>query len=548
MDTTPLERLLRRASPDVVARSYLAKFLVVVLLVLAAIGAVGAVTYAETTDHLEANAQADYTAVAELSGTELDGWASERRSMAGDIADSDAFSRDKTQVSSYLASHHSRTADEVVALHYVDRKAGTVIASSEDGDDAGAAVTGQEWFDENLLFGDQVYTTPTYEVDGQRRVAYVAATPLREYVVMEIDLDPSSATSVSRPPGPSQRSSRLTGRSARATVPASPANATARTASRPVRRGAVGRPHAIGVVSIRRWRRRKCGVLRRIRTGPVRGLVRGGSRAAVRGVRPLGDDRAKPVAHHRRRSRGLGLLGVTLGRGTVIELNRLTGKARALESGDLDVAFDTDRRDEFGDLYGAFSTMRDSLGDQIESAETQRKRAEAAKAESEAFAETLETRAAAFGATMAACADGDLTARLDANADDPAALREIADGFNDAMDELEVAIARVDRFAEEVTNKSEAVTDGADEVAAAGQETSEAVDEISAGAQRQSRQLSDVAGEMEDMSATVEEVAASADEVATTSQRARAHGRRADSRGRSGRGASRDRGPLGVRR
>jgi len=139
------------------------------------------------------------------------------------------------------------------------------------------------------------------------------------------------------------------------------------------------------------------GVLRRIRTGPVRGLVRGGSRAAVRGVRPLGDDRAKPVAHHRRRSRG-----ARAARRDARPGNRHRAEpahrqgARALESGDLDVAFDTDRRDEFGDLYGAFSTMRDSLGDQIESAETQRKRAEAAKAESEAFAETLETRAAAF--------------------------------------------------------------------------------------------------------------------------------------------------------
>jgi len=519
MDATPLERLLRRASPNVVARSYLAKFLVVVLLVLAAIGAVGAVTYAETTDHLEANAQTDYTTVAELSGTELDGWASERRSMASDIADSDAFSRDETQVSSYLASHHSRTADEVVALHYVDREAGTVIASSEDGDDAGAAVTDQEWFDENLLFGERVYTTPTYEADGQRRVAFVAATPLREYLVMEIDLGPvvgdfrqptaGSFTAIVEADGTLGASNR--------------AGVAGERYDEGLQAALFDEEQSVGHVPSASFQFAD-GAKYFVAYAPVpsedwyvavhvplseayalSGMI-GRNLLLIIGV---------AVA-------GLGLLGATLGRGTVVELNRLTGKARALESGDLDVAFDTDRRDEFGDLYGAFSTMRDSLGDQIESAETQRERAEAAKAESEAFAETLETRAAAFGATMAACADGDLTARLDANADDPAALREIADGFNDAMDELEVAIARVDRFAEKVTDKSEAVTDGADEVAAAGQETSDAVDEISAGAQRQSRRLSDVAGEMEDMSATVEEVAASADEVATTSQRASA--------------------------
>jgi len=54
---------------------------------------------------------------------------------------------------------------------------------------------------------------------------------------------------------------------------------------------------------------------------------------------------------------------------------------------------------------------------------------------------------------MEECADGDLTARLDAQPDDPEMLREIADGFNDAMDELEATIAEVDAFAGEVTEK-----------------------------------------------------------------------------------------------
>ncbi|KKF39267.1 hypothetical protein FK85_29805 [Halorubrum saccharovorum] len=159
MSSTPLDRLLRRITPDAVTRSYLAKFAVAVLVVVAAIGAVGAVTYAETTEQLEASAQEDYTAVAELSGIELDGWTSARRSTASDIADNEAFSNDPDVTSRYLSSHHSRTAEEVVALHHVDRKQGTVLASSQDDADAGAAVTGQEWFDDNLLYGDQVFTT-----------------------------------------------------------------------------------------------------------------------------------------------------------------------------------------------------------------------------------------------------------------------------------------------------------------------------------------------------------------------------------------------------
>ncbi|TKX76852.1 chemotaxis protein, partial [Halorubrum sp. SD626R] len=91
MSSNPLGRLLRRVSPDVITRSYLAKFAVVVLLIVIAIGGVGAVTYAETTDRLEESAQQDYTAVAELSGTELDVWTSERRTTARELAGSEAL-------------------------------------------------------------------------------------------------------------------------------------------------------------------------------------------------------------------------------------------------------------------------------------------------------------------------------------------------------------------------------------------------------------------------------------------------------------------------
>ncbi|WP_123623291.1 methyl-accepting chemotaxis protein [Halorubrum sp. CSM-61] len=517
MSSTRLDRLLRRISPDAITRSYLAKFAVVVLVVVAAIGAVGAVTYAETTEQLEASAQEDYTAVAELSAIELDGWASERRSMAREIADNEAFTRDADSRAGYLSSHHSRTAEEVVALHHVDRNEGTVLASSREGSDAGSAVTGQEWFDDGLLFGDQVYTTPAYEADGQRRVAYVAATPMRDYLVMEVDLGPVVADL--RTPTEGAFTTVVQGDG---TIGASD------------REGVAGERYNGGIRSALFDEENPVGHVASATFGFAEGTEYFVAYAPVPSEDwsvavhvPLSEAYALSGMIGRNLLLiigvaivGLGLLGATLGRGTVVELKRLGNRARELEAGNLDVDLETGRRDEFGDLYGSFSTMRDSLREEIESAETQRERAEAAKAESEAFARTLEERAAAFGATMEACADGDLTARLEAESDDPEALREIADGFNDAMDELEATIAEVDAFAGEVAAKSEAVTDGTDEVAEAGRETSDAVDEISAGAERQSRQLADVAGEMEDMSATVEEVAASAEQVATTSQRA----------------------------
>jgi len=516
MSSNLLRRLLRRVSPDVITRSYLAKFAIVLLLVVGAIGAVGAVTYAETTDSLEESAQQDYTAVAELGSTEIDVWTNERRTTARDLAEHDALGADREpeQAESYLTSHLSWQADDIVALHYVDRNGGTLVASTDD--ERGAAIVDQGWMADDLLVGTDTYTSPTYERDGERHVAYAAYTPGRNYLVMEVSLG-SVIGDLRRPTD----GSFTTLVESDGTIGASDRDSVAGERYADGMRDELVTGSAVGHVSsatfaftddaeyftayapvaTEDW---YVGVHVPIAEAYALSGMIGQNLLLIVGVAIV----------------GLGLLGMTLGRGTVTELNRLKRKAGTLESGDLDVSFDTDRRDEFGDLYGAFSTMRDSLREQIESAEDQRQRAETAKAESEAFAERLEARAAAFGETMDDCADGDLTARLDAAADDPEALREIADGFNGAMDELEAAIAEVDAFAATVAENSDAVSDGADEVAAAGRETSDAVDEISAGAERQSRRLSDVAGEMEDMSAVVEEVASSSEEVAHTSRRA----------------------------
>ncbi|GAA0554647.1 methyl-accepting chemotaxis protein [Halorubrum ejinorense] len=525
MADTFLERTLRRIAPGAVTRSYLAKFIVALVVVVLAIGAVGAVTYAETTDQLESNAQNEYSATAELSALELDGWSTERRAAAADIADNNVYTRDSSDpVSVYLSSQFSRTNSETVALHHVDRKTGTVLASAFDDDreaanetDGGETVTEQPWFDDGLLFGDQVYVSPAYEVDGERRVAYVAGTPRRDYLVMEVALAPvvedlrqptaGSFTTIVQPNGE---------------IAASDNDQIAgERYDNETRAALFGEERSVGFLSSATFGFAGDGeylvayaptetedwyVATHVPLSEAYALsgMIGRNLLLIIGVAIV----------------GLGVIGATLGRGTVAELNQLRSRASALADGDLDVDFDTNRRDEFGDLSDAFATMRDSLRDQIQSAETQRERAEAAKAESEAFADQLEARANDFGETMAACADGDLTARLHAEPDDPDALHSIAEEFNAAMDELEAAIAEVDAFAVEVADRSDAVTDGTDEAAAAGRETSDAVDEISSGAERQSRQLAEVAGEMEDMSATVEEVAASADEVATTSQQA----------------------------
>ncbi|WP_048077375.1 cache domain-containing protein, partial [Halorubrum sp. AJ67] len=192
MADTLLERILRRVAPDAVARSYLAKFLVALVVVVLAIGAVGAVTYAETTEQLESSAQDDYTAVAELSATDLDAWATERRTAIRNVADNDIFSQDADRVDGYLASHLSRADESVAALHFVDPAEGTVLATTDEGD-GGETVASKAWFGDDIVYGDEVFRSQPYRVDGERRIAYVTSTPIGDYLVMEVSLAPVTA-------------------------------------------------------------------------------------------------------------------------------------------------------------------------------------------------------------------------------------------------------------------------------------------------------------------------------------------------------------------
>ena len=217
---------------------------------------------------------------------------------------------------------------------------------------------------------------------------------------------------------------------------------------------------------------------------------------------------------------GIGTVSVLLARPTVKGIEELAGHARAIESGSLDGGVSAAADDELGTLYDSMNAMRETIQSRIEEAETQRERAETAKAESEALAATLGARTEAFAATMARTAEGDLTARLETEPDDPESLERVATGFNGAMDELQAIVDGVDRFTGEVVTAGEASTDRIDAAVENGRDASAAMDGIAADAGRQSDELVETTAELEDMSATVEEVAASTDELADTSERA----------------------------
>ena len=223
-------------------------------------------------------------------------------------------------------------------------------------------------------------------------------------------------------------------------------------------------------------------------------------------------------------------------RPTLRALNRLEGDAGTLAGGDLDTRIESDRDDEIGAVFGSLETMRKSIRDQIRAAEEAREEAESAEAEADAQREAAEERrreaqeaieqveamndhlaakATSYEETMAAVADGDLTARVDPSSDHEG-IQRMGEQLNAVLDDLEATVSEVDAFASAVASSSRGVAERTGDIEAASDEVAAAVDGIAAGAEDQRDFLERVAGETEALSATVQEIAATADEVAAT--------------------------------
>ncbi|ELY84665.1 methyl-accepting chemotaxis protein [Natrinema altunense] len=215
---------------------------------------------------------------------------------------------------------------------------------------------------------------------------------------------------------------------------------------------------------------------------------------------------------------GMVVLGLTVGRNTAAELRTLSDRAAAIEDGELGEPVESNRHDELGDLYRSIDRMRRSLRQRLEEAETARAEAEQARAESERFSRELERTADEYGETMRACADGDLTRRLEADADSEA-METVAAAFNAMMDDIEETVAATRAFADAVDDAAESTADGVVEVRSASEQVTASVQQIADGAEQQSDQLAAIGDEIDELSTTTEEIAATSSQVATLAER-----------------------------
>ncbi|AFK19959.2 methyl-accepting chemotaxis protein [Haloferax mediterranei ATCC 33500] len=499
--------------PTVLRRSYLRKFLLVLLVVAGVMGGFGLYVSDMVGQEVRADAHAELEMVATLEAEELSSWMDGYTQTARMLSEyEDIRTGDPETIDEALETEKDNLPSEVLAIHYV-KPSNRKIVRSTDGVIETKSVSDLDvsWTTGALTMYDPdgVAISEVYRYGGGERLAFLSPVEGRDGAVMVVVDATEHAKTLSEPVEGSRTrvvtaeqviafdkygNNVLTKYRDGTETPALDA-ALDGNAGVLERAGEKGTQNEDSVVAY----------------APVSGT----SWAVIIEAPP---QNAYAVAQFVERDiailigvalGGLALVGLTIGRGTVVSLRRLRKRADTLAGGDLDVDLTTQRVDEFGVLTEAFAEMRDGLRDRIEAAE--------------AASRDLANAATDYQKTMDRAATGDLTVRTTVEPDDEA-MAAVGEGIDAMLADLEATVGQVATFAATVDAAGERVTAGTEEVSSASERVEQATAEISEGAAEQASLLDEVSSEMQDLSATVQEVAASADELAQLTSDATKYG------------------------
>jgi methyl-accepting chemotaxis protein len=530
--------------PDALRDSYLKKFAAIVLLVMLVTAGAGVFFQGQVGAELRHDKHAELQTVAETEATETAQWVEERRLATRMLSEFEVVhSGDPERITAFLNAEIERLPGDVHEVNYVDTETAAVLASSDDAMvGTNLREAGVSWAQEDLEFDDEhdVRVMTPFEDDGTWTMAFLSPVPGAPDRAIMLTADATAVAELYSHPVEGSYTE---------VVAADGTTVFAREESK------IDRQYRFGgdAPMVRTARNGETGAMDMDGAGVVAGyapvegtdwalVVHAPQSAAYALVDAVTRDFVVLV--------GIGLLGfvaigLTLGRNTVRALRRISERAEAIAAGDLNAEVERSTRvDEIGDLVNAFGEMQGNLataGEQAEAVADQRfddpvldervpgdfgdsirRMADAVEANQRELEELnagLERKADSYSRVMEATAAGDLTRRMDPDAENDSMAR-IGRTFNRMVDELEGTVTEIRAFAADVAASSEEASVSADEVETAGGQVSESIQEISAGAARQSERLQGTADEMSDLSATIEEVAASATQVAGVVDRA----------------------------
>ncbi|WP_266076959.1 methyl-accepting chemotaxis protein [Haladaptatus caseinilyticus] len=556
--------------PMRIRRSYAAKFGAVLFTILVLISAIGFYIHFDTKQLVQDENRMEINNAAKGEAEALHKWVTKKRSTTRFLAESLSANRTDAQRQALVERKLIDLPNDVQAIHYIDKRSGTVLASTTD-ELVGTtpSETDAAWANESLSFSgsDSVQLMKPYEENGEPVTAFVAPTDEPNRIVV-------MTTSLT------QRSHAL---------------------SSPIATGDITVVDGDGTVVLDNQNARVLTDYGNVASAAIADGLSGNSdikrvtgandKSAVMAYTPvIGTDwvllyqvpidSAFALQTHVTQNIGvlvamavlmLVVVGLSIGRGTAQSLATVSKTADEISAGRLDAELpQTKREDEMGTLFGSFESMHEYLntvadqadalarkefdapvfekevpgefGETLEEmrhdlrtmvtdierarteAETAQKEAEASQAkavearqEAEQLNTALQRKANEFSTVMGEAADGDLTRRM-ATESPTQPMTDIAREFNQMMDELEATIHDVHEFAETVAAASQEVTASTDEIERASRQVTESTQLMSEGAVEQSERLEHTAGEMSELSATIEEIAASADQVAESAR------------------------------
>ncbi|WP_262179978.1 HAMP domain-containing protein [Haloarcula laminariae] len=498
--------------PAFLARSFLAKFVVALLLVTVVILGVSANTYAQTSSQLTADTQTEYVSVANSSATQVAEWRQSRRDTTRRLGQFEVIrSGTQSERQAFLEAEAERLPNDVIKVQVVNRSSTTVTASS-DTTRVGESQLSREapWRNEELDYGeDGVYIAEATNALQTSLVSFV--TPIETddgddlVLVMQTDLNALASDLPQPSEGVYSQVIDSQGRIVAGTRGQTSLGANAGSLQQ-YDESSDGADQSF----VQRGLDGEKGFLE---PGEVKSSLSG---EYVVAYHPVADEEWVVATHVPVSTAyalqntiqnnllvlsgvvflGIGVIGVVFGRGTVSALNRLTENAERLEAGNLDTDLEVTRRDEFGQLTASFASMRDALRDRIQEAESARKEAEVSRQEALAMTDYLQEKAEDYSEVMQQCANGDLTQRMETDNENEA-MDRIAEEFNDMLGELEKTTGQLKTFSEEVAESSEIVLTNTENVRQSAERVTASVERINADATDQEARLEELAGDLD---------------------------------------------------
>ncbi|NUB92765.1 sensor histidine kinase [Haloterrigena sp. SYSU A121-1] len=368
-----VSRVARSVVPGVVRRSYALKLALALFVVVLLIAGIGVVSYVQIQGIIEADAEDTLRSTATVQSDAVGEWIGGIESQTRGIATSDVYgTRDREAIRDHLRDSRALAGEDVVGAHYVNPESDEIVASTDsdyEGESVATAVPAWSAPIERATAdsgdGDPIASSDrAYERNGRLLMAFARPVRVGDGVLVVVaDVRQGFEQLYRSETITTTRVLTADGREVAAPRQSRPAPLSDTSAFGAARDGETAIHDRDADV---------------FAFAPVDGtdwiVVAEAPKAQLY---QAGETVGRNVAFLIVTSlAALAVVGLVLGRGTVLPLIRLRERTRALEAGEFDVDLRTAREDEIGRLFASFAAMRDALRTQIRETEAARKRAE----------------------------------------------------------------------------------------------------------------------------------------------------------------------------